>query len=373
MKGRIYANRGGYVVRFGRDVSRRFKHLDQAERFLTALRYKTDQGEYDKRDYMAGRPLAFDTLADKYLDYKRQTVKPRSYSNLRNYMTKATKAWGAVSIKDIKYAEIEDFLYSQNVSDKTKANIRSCLHDFYSWLRRRRILTRGQVPEFPQIKFELGFRQLVDMETQHAIIDEVHRISHQVNIKIWLGIKWLSVYVSIRPGELINIQEKHIDRDAGLLFVPHPKEKRPKIIPLLDSDIELLKSIPRGLNDLYFFRHRKGNGAAGPGSKFGKDYLYKWWKRACCNLGIDGVDLYGGTRHSTATALGRILTPEQIKSGTMHATNRAFERYFQRGADDSLEVYRAVQRVQHGYNKNADSEKDNVLEFNKKAGAEGGT
>ena len=38
------------------------------------------------------------------------------------------------------------------------------------------------------------------------------------------------------------------------------------------------------------------------GDQFGKDYFYKWWKKACTNLGIDGVDLYGGTRHSTATA-----------------------------------------------------------------------
>ena len=31
--------------------------------------------------------------------------------------------------KSIGYAEIEDFLFSQKVSDKTKANMKSCLHD----------------------------------------------------------------------------------------------------------------------------------------------------------------------------------------------------------------------------------------------------
>ena len=96
---------------------------------------------------------------------------------------------------------------------------------------------------------------------------------------------------------------------------------------------------------MYFFRHGKGNGSAKPGQKFGKDYLYKWWTTACRNLRIEGVDLYGGTRHSTVSALGKVLTPEQIKAGTMHATNKAFERYFQRAAEDCLTVYRKVSEL----------------------------
>jgi hypothetical protein len=78
----------------------------------------------------------------------------------------------------------------------------------------------------------------------------------------------------------------------------------------LDDDAELLGEMPRGLPDLYFFRHLKSIGDARAGSQFGQRYLWKWWKRACKNLGVEGVDLYGGTRHSTVTALGDQLTPE---------------------------------------------------------------
>jgi len=45
-------------------------------------------------------------------------------------------------------------------------------------------------------------------------------------------------------------------------------------------------------------------------------------------LGIENVDLYGGTRHSTAIALTEFATPEQIKRATMYSTNVAFERYY---------------------------------------------
>ena len=55
--------------------------------------------------------------------------------------------------------------------------------------------------------------------------------------------------------------------------------------------------------------------------------------------------MYGGTRHSTATALSKHLTPEQIKRGTMHKTNKAFERYFQGKAQDALMVYEKISEV----------------------------
>ena len=61
------------------------------------------------------------------------------------------------------------------------------------------------------------------------------------------------------------------------------------------------------------FTHPKGISGVIPGQKYGDKYFYKWWDKACTNLGIEGVDLYGGTKHSTATALGQLLTPEQIK------------------------------------------------------------
>jgi len=51
-------------------------------------------------------------------------------------------------------------------------------------------------------------------------------------------------------------------------------------------------------------------------------------EKACKNLNIDGVDLYGGTRHSTAMALRNLASPEQIKRSMMTSINKAFERYF---------------------------------------------
>jgi hypothetical protein len=59
-----------------------------------------------------------------------------------------------------------------------------------------------------------------------------------------------------------------------------------------------------------------------------------------------GVTLYPGTKHSAVTALGDLLTPEQIKRGaTGHATNKAFERYMKTDIQDKMTVRRALKHL----------------------------
>jgi hypothetical protein len=265
-------------------------------------------------------------------------------------MVRAKSSWGDRNIKGIGYAEIEDFLLSQKVSGKSRANMKSCLHDFWTWLHRRQEIKSFEVPEFPEMKYELGWRGIIDIETQQAIIRKVEELADPINPKVSKAIRFLSTYVSIRPGELLAIQEKHLNRQDGFIVIPHPKEKRPKIIFLLEEDAELLRAIPEGLPEVYFFRHPAGIKGCTAGEKFGPRYLWKWWKKACGELGIEGVDLYGGTRHSTVTALGDELTPEQIKAGTLHSTNKAFERYFQGEARRARSAYEKARSVQHKYN-----------------------
>ena len=79
------------------------------------------------------------------------------------------------------------------------------------------------------------------------------------------------------------------------------------------------------------------------GQPFGRKYLYKWWEKACLGAKIENVDLYGGTSHSSTTALLKILSPEEIRrSGTLHHTNKAFERYLKMTDEMSRAIYSAA-------------------------------
>ncbi|BBO89920.1 tyrosine-type recombinase/integrase [Desulfosarcina ovata] len=333
---------GRFRVQFGRNTRKRFNSYQEAERFLDGLRWEVDQGTFDPRDYRINNPLGFETLALKWLEVKKKEVKQKSYNNLRNYMTKAIAAWGQMNVKTIGYGEIEDFLHSQEVSDKTKSNMKSGLHNFFLWVKRREKIP---MPDFPETPFELGFRKIIDKETQSVIINEIYRLTYHINPKIWLGIKWLATYISIRPGELLNLKEKDIDLKLKYFIIPHPKEKRPKLVPMIDEDMDILKAMPRGLPEIQFFRHAKGISGVRAGQKFGDKYLYKWWKKACRNLGIEGLDLYGGTRHSSTTSLREKFTPEEIRSaGTLHTTNKAFDRYLQINSSDSKRIYESISK-----------------------------
>jgi len=350
MKGGMYRvkinGKTYYQVKFKGGISFTRASKAEAERILNGLRYETDRGTLDPRDYRKDQPLAFNRLAKQWLKHKRSVVRPGTFRNLKNYIIKAVSEWGNTNIKGIGYAEIEDFLYGQDVSNKTRSNMKSCFHDFWQWLRRRRVITVDQVPEFPEIKYELGWRRIIDIETQQAIVEAVQEMTRSINPKIYIGLRLLCTYPDIRPGELINVREKDIIFDPGVISIRRPKEKKPKAIFLLEEDVELMRSIPRGLPDLFYFRHTKGVSGAQAGARFGDKYFYKWWKRGCEVVGIEGVDLYGGTRHSTVYSLRKILSPEQIRRGSGHETNEAFERYFQRDINDARMVYQAARTNQ---------------------------
>ena len=95
-----------------------------------------------------------------------------------------------------------------------------------------------------------------------------------------------------------------------------------------------------------FFRHEEGIKGTVKDQPYGEKYFYKWWVMACANLKIEGIDLYGGTRHSTVRALRQYRSPEEIKEAAMSKTNKAFDRYLGQANDNEiLSIYRQSAEV----------------------------
>lgn len=350
MKGTISKRGRSFRVRYydpgrKREIHKSFRSYEDAEIFQAHLTVSRDEGVLDARDYQKDAPLGFSTLADKWLERKAREL--RCIRNPRGHMRKAKAFFQNRNVKRIGFAEFDDFLISlpQGLSGKSKNNILATLHSFWTWLSDREGL---QVPKFPKVAYTLGWRNTVDKETQAAIIEEVKRISYLINPRIWFGILLLASYPKVRPGELIQIQEKDIDRKAGFIWLRHTKEDRIKRIFLLDEDTAFIRTLPQGLPDMPFFRHGRRKGVASEykskySGRFGKDYLYSWWKQACRNLGIEGVDLYGGTKHSTVTALREHMTPEEIRRyATEHHSNQAFDRYLHVDAAKQRQASRII-------------------------------
>jgi len=332
-----------FFVKFPPSVFRRFSSYEEAAYFLAGLRFEFSKGTYDERDWKKANPLGFANLTEKYLEVKRETVKPGSYTHIKRDIGTAATYFGETNIKEIGYGEIEDFLLSRKgISGKTRHNVKTNLHAFFVWLTRRRVLRKDQMPDFPELSFELGFRKTVDKPTQDAILEEVRKLTLG-NPRIYLGIKWLCTYVSIRPGELRGILEEDIDLSRGILTIRDHKtvsSKGPKFVPLLEEDIESVKLLPKGFPKTKFFRRDRGGGGRSAGSPLGKHVLYDYWIRACNSLGISGVDLYGGCRHSTMQYLRSLgKSKEDVKVLSDHSTNKALDRYLEKNFDEMREGY----------------------------------
>ena len=343
---------GACEVRFGRKHTKRFKTVKEAERHLNYIRVQSDTGTFDHREWAKNQPLSFLTLREKFVKYKEvQDISVKHVRHIERVLGKAGERWDWMQIKNITEGEIEYFFTADHgVVNKTLSNWKGVLHDFWSWVvRREKRKSKISMPDFPDIKFKMGWRNIVSMEDQAKILDEIWRITKKINPRIWLGIKLLSLFPKVRLGELRNVKEKHINLTDAWIFFPNPKEgDKGKFIHLAQDDCQMIESIwsPKGLPDMYFFRHLKSRSGVKAGVQFGPKYFKKYWDNACKNIGIQGVDLYGGTKHSTVTALGKFLSPEQIqRGGTGHASD-AFKRYLLPDLNEAVIVRQAISKAQ---------------------------
>jgi len=330
--GRMFVKFGG-IVRNIHDYAVSFK-------YLTGLRFKTDEGSFDRKDYQRDNPLGFANLVIKFLKRKKHLKGVKKYGQRLRF---AVTAWGNRNVKDIKFGDIEDLLNTlrdDGLSSKYRYDIVSCLKMFWRWICDRQEIQQSQIPKFPKVKPVMKFRKILTKDQQGRVLDEIYRLTWDFNPRIFIAIQFLATYINCRPKEILNIKEEDIDYDSERILIKDPKEGLPKYLYLIEQDTDLIKSLPKGFPTLPFFRHERGNGGAKPGQKFGPDYLQRWWNNACGNLEIVGVPLYPGTRHSTAVALRSDHSPEAIKRGMGTKSNKAFERYLQVTGDELRGLYR---------------------------------
>ncbi|WP_243546335.1 tyrosine-type recombinase/integrase [Pseudodesulfovibrio tunisiensis] len=343
-----------FYVKFGRELRKCFRTYAEAERFLNGIRFEEDKGTLDFRDYQADNPLSFEKLAEEFVDERHaETNLSDNYKQkLTRVMKMAIEAWGDRNVKSIGRREIKHFLLGLNVKSKTRANYRSVLNVFFTrWLVEEEILTRDQVPVLPVIEFELGWRNFTDWETQKKIKDKVRELTWDLNPKIYVGIDLLSIYTNLRPLDLLRLEEGHIDLHYGVLDFPRPtkRKNRRKTVRLLDEHVEVLDWLKRkypALPGTLFFRHHNAIPPVKEGTPFGQKYLYVWWKRACKLVGVEGVDLYGGTRHTSTTQLAKLAGRDAAKDASEHDTNKAFDRYCQLQGERAFEMSKLIRRAQ---------------------------
>lgn len=352
-----------FVVRFGGDIYRRFTSYERAAQFLTGLRYKTGEGSFDAMDYRNDNPHGFTNLSERYLKKKE---KRKSFSNIRHYIKVAQEHFGDKNVKHINSADIDEFLFEiPNISEKTRANYKSTLSDFWRQLKKWKIISLAQLPDFTEIEIdvELGYRNFTTWEVQARILDKIKEMAK--NPKQWFGIELLCVYTKLRPQDLLKLTEGDIELDPGMLYIHHPTKKKNQLLTvrLAPEHVEIFRDLKQkypALPNMKFFRHISGVANLPNGAPFGQNFFYRTWVTACKELGIEGLDLYGGTRHTTTTEIAKLEGKDAARRHSGHRTNKAFDRYCQMDEKESSDMAQLViKRRTHA----------EVLEFKKKQGS----
>jgi hypothetical protein len=340
-----------FIVRFPGDIYQRHNSYESACQSLNYLRYEKGTASQRKRkfnpdDYKSLRPNSFASLAPKYLERKKSL---KSYGKICYYINTARDYFGTTNLKDISGGMIDDYLFQLKqkngmpISDKTRSNHCSQLHDFWKWcLRREDIITLAEFPQFPEIEYELSYRKITTWEIQEKVIGKVKEMTYRDNPKIWLGIDMLATYTALRPDDLRRVTEGSLDENGWLtVYNPTKRKNKFKYIRLHEDHIVMWEELQRqfpALPETPFFRHHgRVRGTTQTGIIFGEHYLRRWWLRACDEIGLKGVPLYPGTKHTTATETAKLMGADRaLKASGL--TNKAFERYCQVENSDAFEV-----------------------------------
>lgn len=329
-----------FVVRFPGDIYQNHKSYESATQTLNYLRHEkgTRGQKFNPDDYKSIRPNSVMGLKVKYLARKKGLA---SYGKIEHSLNLASIHFGPTNVREITGADIEDYLYGiLHISEKTRKNHCDYLCNFWKWCLSRGVITLAEMPVFPKIDYKLGYRKITDWGTQGTVLEKVREISKQ-NPKVYLAIDMLATYTKLRPEDIRRITEGSLD-DNGWLTINNPTKLKNKFkyIHLHPDHVEALRLLQRqspALPDVHFFRDTK------TGKVFGKNHLYKWWNRACDLIGLKGVPLYPGTKHTTATETAKLLGTDKAR-GASGLTNKAFDRYCQVENDDCYEVVTAIRK-----------------------------
>ena len=329
-------------------LHRRVDRYHDAKDLLDGWRWEKRQDKFNKKDYLTSNPLGFQVLGEKFLAVKKLDLRPEGYRRYRYHYLTCAEDLGNVPVTQINYGVLEDLKIKLlgRLAPKTVNDTFGFLKTFLSWC-----VDRGEInhlPRFPKLSKKMGKRKILDKPTQAAVVEKVYEMYWNHAPRACIGIELLCTYPKIRPAELRQVQEKHIDLKNLTITIPSPKEDvDPKDVDILQEHAELIRSLPRGFPEMYFLRYDYPVKGRRVGDRFGRDYLYHVWRRACEALGVKGVPLYPGTKHTTISDWARKYSEARIQQAA-GVLSDAIRRYTVLGREDCVSLYKEARPTDPG-------------------------
>lgn len=284
---------------------------------------------FNPEEYSTGRMKArkLEFKAEEWLAIKEGQAEAGelSHETLKNYRGYVKNYWipllGHYDVRDIRFPELEKFKDDLpfRLKKKTKRNVLNGLRTFYTWLKRRMVLS--ETPVFPTVEGDdADVRRAVEVEDQWgalARIPEEHR-----------GVIEFGMETGLRPGETCALKIRDLDMDSGMALIQRTwsgahlrettKGKNKRWIPLSNRALEILAvNIEKRFPEEFVFLN--------PGT--GRCYRQKTLNQVWRQYSEIDCTYYEASRHSFCTQIvemgvssieaKELMRHENIKS-TMH-------------------------------------------------------
>jgi len=308
-----------------------FKSYPDVVDYLRDVEKDIQENSFDPRNYRAHTlkefqfTVCFDTwIKSREEDRRIGEIAPSSLRKMKEYRKRLVTFFGKSDVRSLKKENIKLFLrklQEEGLSKKTQKNILSVLHKLLvdTYDNKEIKLT---VPRFPTITINQPETNWIDNEMQKRLIETIPARHRPV-------FQFLMTY-GCRPGEARALQHSDINYKLGLITIQRTfservlcdvtKTKKSRELPLFKDMAEMFRRLPRSLEQPFVFLFK--------GKPYNNNTLGDIWRAACKRIGLAGVCLYEGTRHSAASQLVNRGVPLQVVMELLgHSNIRMTLRY----------------------------------------------
>lgn len=304
----------GSVYKIGRNGSWAYAFKAHGRRFVREG-YRTRTAAKKamtkrQRDLEAGylERKRFGEAADSYLEtYCRQNNSPATQKMKGLFLRRFKEEWGNRFLENISPFDIEKYRrkrLDEGVKHATVNRETACLKNLYTcavawgWVLSNPVKRVRPLDEGP-------LREKWLTEAEFARLFEASNPTLQ-------GIIWIAVNTGMRRGEIMSLNWKSVDLENRMIYVPRPKERRPKHIPINDALLEWFRNMPQERREGRLFRHKSPRRA---------------FDNAARKAGLTGLRFHD-LRHTYASWLAMSGIPLHTISDLLgHSTPNLTKRY----------------------------------------------
>jgi len=272
----------------------------------------------------------FSNLAGRYLDIMEGELRPNTIRRYRTLYRILDKHLGKQKVTQLNFSLLEDTKYElSDYAPKTVHDLFTFLKQFLNWCVDREVL-KG-VPKIPKTSRTTQRRKVLDKDTQHRVIQKAKYL-YKDRPMVGFGLELLATYPKIRPNELRQVTEKDIKDGILRLRITKNTEGGTGVRLLPEHQLRL-EELKTGDPDRYLMSFPNGK-------QFGRDYLSLAWSKCCRELGVEGVPLYPGTKHTTVTDLLKRHPTSMVASAAGITVQVLESNYKNIGEEDVVHLYR---------------------------------